>query len=382
MNFEFSTANRILFGEGCSRQTGSIGRGFGSRALVVTGSNYRRHSDFLDLLESAGLSFNICQVLEEPTPEFCQDAASQAKQDNQQMVIAIGGGSALDAGKAIAALATNDGDIFDYLEIVGKGRPLANNPLPFIALPTTSGTGSEATRNAVLSSKKARLKVSLRSSSMFPKAAIVDPELTYGLPPEVTASTGMDALTQLLEAFTSRRANPLTDACCREGIPKVASSIQTAVADGGNSSARRNMALGSLLSGMALANGGLGAVHGFAAPIGGMFGAPHGMICASLLCAVWEMNYQEAKRVNSPLVERFHEAGRLLTGSASATADDAARWLKDLTTALKIKRLGMLGIQRHELGSILEPAQNSSSMKGNSFTLSNAQLEEILHAAW
>lgn len=213
------------------------------------------------------------------------------------MVIGLGGGSVLDAGKAIAALVTNLGNVFDYLEVIGKGQPLVNAPLPFIAIPTTAGTGTEVTRNAVLGSPAHGVKVSLRSPMMLPSLAIVDPELTYGLPPEITASSGLDALTQLIEPFVSVKANPMTDAICREGIRHAAKSLRTVYHNGADASAREGMSLASLFGGLALANAALGAVHGFAGPLGGMLNAPHGAICAKLLPLVMEVNIKVLRLV-------------------------------------------------------------------------------------
>ena len=205
----------------------------------------------------------------EPTVELVREGARRVQEAACDVVISIGGGSAIDAGKAIAAIATNGGEPLEFLEVVGKGRAIAVPPLPFIAVPTTAGTGSEVTRNAVLGSAEHGVKASLRSPLMLPRVALVDPELTYGLPPAVTASTGLDALTQLIEPYVSARANPLVDAICVEGIERVAGALRRAYHDGADRDARRDMALASLFGGLALANAGLGVVHGFAAPLGG-----------------------------------------------------------------------------------------------------------------
>ena len=206
-----------------------------------------------------------------------------ARREQCDLVIAFGGGSAIDAGKAIAALLANGGELTDYLEVIGKGQPLRHPSVPFIAVPTTAGTGSEVTRNAVLASAEHQVKVSMRSPLMLPRLAVVDPELTLELPPAVTASTGLDALTQLIEPYVSIRANPLTDGFCLEGLRRVSRSLRRAYHAGRDITAREDMSLASLLGGLALANAGLGVVHGFAAPVGGMFHAPHGAICAALL---------------------------------------------------------------------------------------------------
>jgi alcohol dehydrogenase class IV len=218
----------------------------------------------------------------EPTVDLVRHGTRLARDTGCDLVIALGGGSAIDAGKAIAALLANGGDPLDYLEVVGQAKPLSRPSAPFIAIPTTAGTGSEVTRNAVLASPEDGVKASLRSPHMLPALAVVDPELTLDLPQALTASTGLDALTQLIEPYVSNRANPMTDLYCVEGLRVAASALRRAWRDGHDLAARTDMSFASLLGGLALANAGLGAVHGFAAPLGGMFDAPHGALCATL----------------------------------------------------------------------------------------------------
>jgi alcohol dehydrogenase class IV len=291
-------------------------------------------------------------------------------------VIGFGGGSALDAAKAIAALTTNPGDLLDYLEVIGKGQPLQQAPLPFIAIPTTAGTGSEVTRNAVLGSPEHRVKVSLRSPQMLAKVAIVDPELSLGLPPDLTASTGMDALTQCIEAYVSCKANPMTDVFCADGLRRAARSLRVACADGCHLEARIDMALASLYSGIALANGGLGAVHGLAGPMGGMFAAPHGAVCAALLPHVMQVNLAalRSREPRHPVLERFAEIARWLTGDEQAGADDAVTWLQQLQRDLRIPGLRAWGVAETDFPSIIEKASAASSMKGNPLRLTDAEM--------
>jgi alcohol dehydrogenase class IV len=296
----------------------------------------------------------------------------------------MGGGSALDAGKAIAAIAANGGELLDYLEIIGRGQALAKAPLPCIAIPTTAGTGSEVTRNAVLASPAHRAKVSLRSPLMLPKVALVDPELTWDLPPAITASTGLDALTQLIEPYVCSRANPMTDALCIEGIRRAAASLRTAVADGRNATAREDMALASLFGGIALANAGLGAVHGLAGPIGGMFPAPHGAVCATLLPLVMAKNLRalQQRQPTSDALRRYEEVARLLTGTATASADDGVAWVRQLVADLKIPPLRTYGITTQDTAELIERAGKASSMKANPILLTGEELAEILAQAW
>ena len=284
MRFEFATAGRILFGDGRLSEVGPLARELGSRALVVTGAHPGRGQVLYDLLEAAGITVETFSLAGEPTVDDALRGVEQARRMGAELVAGFGGGSALDASKAIAALAVNEGDIFDYLEVIGRSQPLAKPALPVIAIPTTAGTGSEVTRNSVLASPQHRVKVSVRSPHMLPRIAVIDPALTYDLPPAVTATTGMDALTQLIEPYVSSRANPLTDGICLQGLRCAVRSLRRAYADGGDRDARRDMAFASLCSGLALANAGLGAVHGFAGPLGGMYDAPHGAISRGAPC--------------------------------------------------------------------------------------------------
>ena len=374
-SYEFATATRILFGAGKLTEAAPAAATLGKHALVVTGSNPDRAKKLLESLKAEGLKSTVHSVTGEPKIVDAQAGTECARQNECDLVIALGGGSAIDAGKAIAALCTNPGDPLDYLEVIGKGQPLTQPPAPFIAIPTTAGTGAEVTRNAVLASPEDRGKVSLRHPLMLPKLAIVDPQLTYKLPPEITATTGLDALTQLIEPFTCKRANPMTDALCREAIPRAARSLQGACQNP-NPASREDMALASLHGGLALANSGLGAVHGFAAPIGGMFEAPHGAICAALLPHVMETNLKASTDRN-----RYTETARLLTDNPNATAENGVDWVKDLVHTLKIPGLSTYAITEKDFPNIIEKAHTASSMKANPVNLSDDQLTGILQAA-
>jgi alcohol dehydrogenase class IV len=299
------------------------------------------------------------------------------------MVVGLGGGSALDAGKAIAAIMTNEGDLLDYLEVIGRGKPIPMSPAPYIAIPTTSGTGTEVTRNAVLASPEHGVKVSLRSPYMLPRAAIVDPELTHSVPPSVTANTGLDALTQLIEPFVCNRGNPMVDAICREGILRAAGSLRRAFVHGSDSDARESMSLASLFGGLALANAGLGAVHGLAAPLGGLTHAPHGAVCARLLPFVMEANVRalENRAPASPALARYDEIGRLLTGDPKAAAADAIRWVHSVCADLSILPLARHGLTGSDIPVVVTQAQKASSMKANPIPLTDFELTEVLTRA-
>jgi alcohol dehydrogenase class IV len=380
ISFEFATATRIIFGSGSVKQIPALAKSFGSRALVVTGHTPARAETLLGTLAAEGVATTVVAVAGEPTVDDALRGATQARASNCDCVIGIGGGSALDAAKAISGLMTNDGDIFDYLEVIGRGRSLSQPAAPCIAIPTTAGTGSEVTRNAVLSSPAHRVKVSLRSPFLLPRLAVIDPELTFALPASVTASTGLDALTQLIEPYVSSRANPLTDSFCREGIQRAARSLQRAVENGQDAAAREDMSLASLLGGLALANAGLGAVHGLAAPIGGAFDAPHGAVCAALLPHVIEFNLA-ALRSRAPAhasLARYDEIARIVTQDSQATAPDLLAWTKTLVATLKIPRLSTYGLTPADFPSLVQAATAASSMKANPISLTQDELTSVL----
>jgi alcohol dehydrogenase class IV len=381
MLFEFATAGRILFGPGKRQELGALALGLGRRVVVITGSRPERSEFFFSSLKCGGADYRNITIDREPTVPMIAAAVEEVRGFWAEVVVGIGGGSVLDAGKAIAALATNSGDIFDYLEVIGRAQPLENEPLPYIAVPTTAGTGAEVTRNAVLSAPGQKVKVSLRSPLMLPRIALVDPELALDLPSAITAYTGLDALTQLIEAFLCTRANPFTDALCREAIPRAATWLAKAVHEPGNLQARTEMALASLFSGLALANAGLGAVHGFAAAIGGMYPAPHGAVCAALLAPVLEINYAalKARAPGSHAVERFRELADLLTGMPEP--EEGLRFILELTSILQVPTLSKWGLSKETSSEICDRAQNASSMKANPVHLSPQELQTILSRA-
>ncbi len=381
--FEFATAGRIIFGAGRLDEVGAVAREFGRRVLLVTGSNSSRAEPVRERLIKSGCEVESIAVAGEPTIELAERAASQAREARCEMVIGFGGGSVVDAAKAAAALATHRGPALDYLEVIGAGRPLTCDPLPYIAIPTTAGTGAEVTRNAVLHSPADRVKVSLRSPRMLPRVALVDPDTLLTLPDEVMTSTGMDALTQLIEAFVSCRANPLTDALCRQALPRIARSLERAILDRANAAARTDLAFASLCSGMALANAGLGAVHGLAAPLGGMFAAPHGAVCAVLLLPVLKANLEvaQAESKHADTVGRFSELAGLLTAGCGREPQQVLDWVAGMKESLKVRGLGQLGVNPLEFRLVAERANDASSMKGNPVSLSVERLCAVLTAA-
>ncbi len=380
MIFEFATAQRIIFGPGTLRELPDLVKGMGRRVALVTGSSAERVAPVFRALKENGAEPSAFSISGEPTTDRIDALSRQAREQECDMVVAFGGGSVIDAGKAVAALLTNTRDLMDYLEVIGKGEPLTENPAPCIAIPTTAGTGAEVTRNSVLLSPEHNVKVSMRHPKMLPAVALVDPELTLSMPPEVTASTGLDAFTQLLEAFVSCKANPLTDGICREGLKRVSRSLHRAYKDGMDIEARTSMAFGSLCGGLALSNAGLGAVHGFAGPLGGMFKAPHGMVCAALLPAVAQANIQalEERAAENPALEKYQEVATILTGSRNARLSDALDWINALCEDMPVSGLEVFGVTANDIPDIVEKAKQASSMKGNPIQLTDDELTGIL----
>jgi alcohol dehydrogenase class IV len=379
VQFEFATATRVVFGAGSVARLGEVVAGAGTRALVVTGADPARARPAVAAL--AGISCETWPVRGEPGVADVEAGVRHARARGCELVVAVGGGSALDAGKAIAALMTNDGPPLAYLEVVGEGRPLTRAPAPFFAVPTTAGTGAEVTRNAVLSADG--VKVSLRSAAMLPRAAVVDPALTLSLPPRVTADCGLDALTQCLEPLVSCKANPVTDGLAREGLTRAARSLRRAWARGDDLAARTDMCVASLLGGMALANAGLGAVHGFAGPVGGGFPAPHGAVCARLLPPVMAANVRALREraPQHPALARYREVAQIVTGDLSADIDDGVAWVRALADELGVRGLAAHGVREADAPALVERAQRASSMKGNPIALTAAELHAALVAA-
>jgi alcohol dehydrogenase class IV len=375
MDFEFATASRIIVGSGRAAELPDVVASLGSRVLVFAGANPARHEQLLLGLRPRVAVF---PVTGEPTIDLARVGAAAARDHGADVVAAIGGGSVIDTAKAVAMLMGNGGDPLDYLEVVGEGRPITQPSAPCIAIPTTAGTGAEVTANAVLASPAHQLKASLRSPLMIPRVALVDPQLTVSCPPPVTAASGLDALTQCLEPFVSVRANPLTDGLAREGLRRAAAGLRAAFHDGTDLIARTDMAICSLLGGMALANAKLGAVHGLAGVIGGRADVPHGMACAALLAPVMQANVRALRLSGSPSVRRYTEVARLLTGNRSASIDDGVAWIRETTIVLGVPRLGTFGLKAQDADDIAAKAAQSSSMKGNPVTLPHADLVSIL----
>jgi alcohol dehydrogenase class IV len=378
--FEFATAGRIIVGPGRVAELPGLLPGLGSRVLVCTGADPARHEG---LLAGLGLPAAVFPVAGEPTVGLARAGVVAAREHGADAVVAIGGGSVIDTGKAVAMLLSNGGDPLEYLEVAGSGRPITQPAAPCVAVPTTAGTGAEVTANAVLAFPAHRLKASLRSPLMIPRVALVDPLLTVSCPPAVTAASGLDALTQCLEPFVSLRATPLTDSLAREGLRRAGTALRAAYADGQDRDARADMALCSLLGGMALANAKLGAVPGLAGVIGGTADVPHGVACAAVLAPVIETNVR-ALRSGRPAGEgqdplgRYTEAARLLTGNPAAFVEDGLAWIRETLTLLNVPGLAAFGLTPQQADDIAAKALTSSSMQGNPVALSPAELIAIV----
>jgi len=364
-------------GPGRAAQLPEVLAGLGTRALVCTGAHPDRYAD---LLATLGLPYVLSTVDGEPTVGTARDVAATAREYGADLVLAVGGGSVLDLGKTVAMLLANGGDPLDYLEVVGRGRPISRPSVPYVAVPTTAGTGSEVTANAVLTSPEHQLKASLRSPYLLPRVALVDPELTLGCPPAVTASSGLDALTQCLEPLVSVRATPVTDGLAREGLRRAGRGLRRAYADGSDLSARTDMAVCALLGGMALANARLGTVHGFAGVVGGLVDIPHGMACAAFLVPVVEANIRalRAREPDSPALARYAQAAQLLTGDPAASIVDGVEWLRETVARLGVPRIVL---PTGTVDTVVARVTRAGSTQGNPVVLTDDELRTALAAA-
>lgn len=380
LQFQLTVPTDIRFGAGRVSEIPDALAGLGaSRVLVVTGRSASRADGVRAALTDADISSMVFQVAAEPSIERVRTAVELLAETGCDAVLGFGGGSALDVAKAAAVLATSGKDPLEHLEVIGAGRPIESPGLPCVAVPTTAGTGSEVTRNSVLSGSG--VKASLRSPLLLPRVALVDPDLLVGVPRPTIAASGMDALSQLIEPLLSQRANPFTDALAREGIRRSARSLRRAYQEGmEDAGVREDLALASLFSGMCLANSGLGAVHGLAAAAGARLSAPHGAVCAAVLAAAMEINLQALhdRAPEHPALQRMVELATLLTGRPDATPEDALAWLQDLTAALTIPGLASYGLDEAGIEAVVAAAQKASSMRGNPIELRDEEVREIV----
>ena len=380
VRFDLAVPADVRFGAGRVSEVPEALAGLGaSRVLVVTGRTTSRADAIRSALTEAGISNIAFGVPTEPSIERVRVAMELLAEAGCDAVLGFGGGSALDVAKAAAVLATAGTDPTEHLEVIGAGRPIVGPGLPCVAVPTTAGTGSEVTRNSVLSG--GGVKASLRSPMMLPKVAVVDPDLLVGLPGPTIAASGMDALSQLIEPLLSQRANPFSDALARDGIRRSARSLRRAYLEGmEDAGVREDLALASLFGGLCLANSGLGAVHGIAAAAGARLSAPHGAVCAAVLSAAMEVNLSALREraPEHPALLRMAEVATLLTGQPDATSEDAIAWLQELTAALSIPGLASYRLNEEEIPAMVAAAQKASSMRGNPIELTDAEVTEIV----
>jgi alcohol dehydrogenase class IV len=377
--FTFATAGRISLGAGVATEIPGAVVEHGRRALVVTGGHPERY-DVLDALAESQVSVRRLTVSREPTVDDVREAIGLARECD--VVLGLGGGSVIDLAKAAAALVTAD-DPVDHLEVIGRGRPVPTSVLPVVAAPTTAGTGSEVTANAVIASPADGVKVSVRSPSLLPTAAIVDPLLTVSCPRTVTAAAGLDAFTQCLEPFVSPMATPLTDGFARTGLAAAGRSLRQAYSDGSDVDARSEMSLCSLLGGMALANAKLGAVHGIAGVVGGVTGASHGAVCAALLPSVVTVTVAALRdrAPQSPALSRYARAAELVGADRSPRVEGLVDWIRETCQQLSMPGLGTLGLHSDQIDAVVSASARSSSIKGHPIELTQDELGRIVQSS-
>jgi alcohol dehydrogenase len=387
MQFSIARLPRIEFGAGAIRKLPDIAGAYGKRLLLVTGTRSFAESHagawLFGELKKRGYSWEQLKVGGEPSPAFVDEAVARLRDGSFDSVIGIGGGSALDAAKAIAGLLRPGNSIMDHLEGVGPELPYLGPATPFISVPTTAGTGSEATKNAVLS-KEGEYKKSFRDDALVAEWAIVDPDLLATCPPELIAADGMDAFTQLLESFVSTRANPMTDALARSGIMAIKDSLLSLYREQ-SAAAREKMAYASLVSGICLAQTGLGSVHGLAAPLGAFFPIPHGVACGTLVATATAANIAalKARDPDSPALPKYAEIGRRFAMQKGLNGDDARAWLVDTLreweTGLALPRLSKWRVTPADFPRIVANSRGSS-MKTNPVVLTDDEIAAILAA--
>lgn len=376
--FQFMTATRIIFGEGAFQDSLSVINQFGYSVLLVTGKDKQRAIPLLNYLKAQNMRYQHVAINGEPNITMVEETAIIGRKFKPDMVIAIGGGSVLDMGKALAAIIPNQGNVYDYVEVVGRNVPLKAKPLSFIAIPTTASTGSEVTRNAVLKSGQDKVKVSLRSPDMLADVAIIDPTLTYGTDPYTSGRGAMDAFTHLMEAYVCGAPNPLTDMVCEEGLRRLSQSIIAGCKED-NHSARSDLAFAALLGGMAITNAKLGAAHGLASALGGKLDAPHSVITARLAPYVMLENINAARKAGRvDVINRYRKLAHLVTGRANANEHDGVLWVRMILEQLDLPSLSQFGVCQTSFEQVASDALKSVAIKGNPLPLNEERLVYIL----
>ncbi|WP_342070613.1 iron-containing alcohol dehydrogenase [Yoonia algicola] len=378
--FSFLSPHALYFGRGQSAQTAALAKTYGTAVLLVHGSRPSRAQWLVTACEEAGLTTTTLSCHHEPSLPDIRAALDHLGGFRPDVIVALGGGSVIDFAKALAALIPCEGEASEYLEVVGNGRPLEHAPIPMIALPTTAGTGAEVTKNAVISVPERGIKVSLRDGRMIPQIAIVDAALMEGAPKAVTLAAALDAVTQVIEPYLSVKSNPMTDALCAAAIAKGLKSLRDVV-ENDTPDAWDDMAWVSTCGGLALANAGLGAVHGFAGVIGGRTNAPHGEICGALLPAVLNSHLGKAE-TGTEIYTRLKWVEGLI--DAQFTPDAPGKGISALARWSKgqgLRGLAEMGLRVEDHSQVADAAANASSMKGNPFALTQEELVAILREA-
>jgi alcohol dehydrogenase class IV len=384
--FQIAQTPKIFFGNGMLAELPGLTKAYGNDILLVTGAGsfmHSKHGEYLQhTFEMTGVHYHHVAVRREPSPEMIDQVVIRYRDANIRLVVAIGGGSAIDAGKAISAMLGKTESVKDFLEGVGtKDHP--GTKVPFIAIPTTSGTGSEATKNAVISEiGPLGFKKSLRHDNLVPDYAIVDPELTLHCPPDVTAASGMDCFTQLLESYLSIKATPITDALAFDALGKIKTALPRVWRMGQDIESRSDMSYAAMISGICLANAGLGAVHGFASSVGGLFNVPHGVVCGTLMASANAVTVKRLKDQNSsnPILLKYAELGKMFIGEEQKSQfyyiDRFIEILAEWTETMNISRLGKYGIKSADVAKIVK----ATDVKNNPVKLSKEDLAEILES--
>jgi alcohol dehydrogenase class IV len=392
-SFTFANTPNIIFETGSFKKLPDIISNYGENTLIVTGgSSLYKSGRFYELsggLKEHSISFSTVKVTDEPSPDLIDETTDKYREENISTVIAIGGGSVMDTGKAISAMLTQEDSVMKYLEVVGEGKEHPGDKVPFIAVPTTSGTGSEATKNAVLSSVgEDGFKKSLRHDNFIPDIALLDPNLTTSCPASITAASGLDAVTQLLGSYISTNASPMTDSLALDALKYAGKSLIPAATDkGDNPQVRAGMAYASLISGITLANAGLGIVHGLASAVGGYFDIPHGVVCGTLLAEAAKLNIELLKENDDYFyLKKYAKAGAALSGKNSLDINSPqsvdqyssllVEILEDWTAKLNIPRLREYGVSKASLDKIAKKAGN----KNNPIQLNNEQIKKLVQA--
>ncbi|NLS11380.1 iron-containing alcohol dehydrogenase [Vibrio sp. SM6] len=376
--FQFMTATRIIFGEGALQSSLSLINQYGYSVLLVTGKEHQRAQPVIDYIQAQKLRYQHVAISGEPNIAMVEQTAVVSRKFQPDVVVAVGGGSVIDTGKALAAIVPNQGNVYDYVDLVGRSVPLKTFPLPFIAIPTTAASGAEVTRSAVLKSGQDQLKVSLRSPEMVADVAIVDPTLTYGTDPYTSGRGALYAFTHLMEAYVCGDPNPLTDMICEEGLKRLAHSIYLGCLED-DAKGRHDLSFAAMLGGMAITNAKLGAAHALASALGGKLDAPHSVISAQLAPHVMRENIAAAKIAKrGDVIERYQAIARILTGQDDADAQDAVVWLEQALVTLQLPTLRSFGVCQTSFEQVANDALMSVAIKGNPLPLTHERLTYIL----